>query len=140
MPKKINVKEAVAAYFDRVASGSASDAEIAILPEMLERYDIAQADTAPQVSPEQAEMFAGMSDEGKRGDFPMEGLVNAYEVCQFIGKKGIKNHSQSLIALAKSGRFPMPHESYPYRWLAQDVRQWIGGLMTSKPTGRKSAA
>ena len=131
----IDPTPAVRAYFSRIQDGAASDEEYRIFPEMLDRY-------APNEAIEEGEghqtVFEGMSDAGKRGEFPLEGLVNAYEVCQFIGKAGVKNPGSALMKMVKDGRFPPPIDmkSKPFLWLAETVREWVSSFK-GNPRGRR---
>lgn len=114
------VDAALKKYYQRIGDGTATAAEYEILPAMLDR--LAESETAEYKR--LAEEFDGMSDAGKRGDFPMEGLVNASEVCRFIGKEGVKRPADALMHDARRGLFPMPVQFRPRRWRAEDIREW----------------
>lgn len=115
--------EAVKAYFTRVKNGEASDTEIAILPTMLDKFASIKTDEHPV-----PEYLVGMSEEGRKGGFPQEGLVNADEVCRVLGKAGVKKKTESLMYLVRNGRLPAPRETAPYRWDAKDIRDFISEL------------
>ena len=127
----IDPTPAVRAYFSRIQEGAASEEEYRIFPEMLDRYT---TDTPAAGEIEHESMFDGMSDAGKRGDFPIEGLVNAYEVCRFIGKAGLKKPGQALMKMVREGRFPPPIDmkSKPFLWLAEVVRAHVASFKGGK--------
>lgn len=134
--KGIDPVAAVVAYFGRIERGEASGEEYSILPLMLERYEVQGVGACDSVEPlaEVSEKFDGMSVAGKRGFFPEEGLVNAYEVALFIGKSGLKKPCISLMNMVREGRFPPPFDmgSKPYQWLAEDVRTWLKNFKTGR--------
>ena len=123
---------AIQAYYDRIKEGTATPEEFRIFPEMLDRFETS-APIAPTVG-EPHEQFDGMSDAGKRGEFPMEGLVNAFEVAAFIGKSGLKKPAEAVMKMARAGLLPMPYDmgSKPYQWLAQEVREHIAQFKKRK--------
>ena len=130
--QKIDPTPAIQAYYDRIEEGTATPEEIWIFPEMLSRFGAAVITAGGS-----DEKFDGMSEAGKRGEFPMEGLVNAYEVAQFIGKAGLKHPGEALRKMVAAGTFPPPCNpgGKPHRWLVEVVRAHVSNL---KP-GRKAA-
>lgn len=122
MSLRIDPSRAVAAYFARIEGGNATAEEYQIFPRMLERFESLPVEPGP-------EPFAGISKAGKKGVFPQEGLVNAAEVMAFLGKKGLKRPTESLMKIVRDGKFPRPVDmsAKPLLWRAQDVHRWLKG-------------
>lgn len=124
---KRTIDAAIKKYYKRIEDGTATAAEIEILPAMLDRCGGFLAES--EIDPKQIERFDSMSEAGKRGDFPDEGLVSAEEVCNFLGKGGIKKKTDSLLKLGRQGKLPMPVPGFhPHKWDSREIRTWFGSL------------
>lgn len=124
---------AISAYFRRVADGSASDAETAILPTMLEKFG--------ELNAERLCAIADLSEAGRKGDFPSTGLVTGEEVAAFIGRKGLRHPAASLMRMAREGKFIMPANvgARPFRWEASQVRDWLAGFSGPGASARRKS-
>lgn len=119
------ISGALTAYFTRIESGTASAAEYEILPQMLDRYET----TNPKLTDADIERFDGMSEAGRRGKFPAEGLISAAEAAEYVGKGGLKKPAEALAKLAREGRFPKAvRVGNTDMYDIAELREWLGGL------------
>lgn len=121
----MDTRKVIKAYFARIESGTATAAEYEILPQMLDRYEAANA----KLTDADIAMLDGMSEAGRHGKFPAEGLISAAEAAEYVGKVGLKKPAETLRKLARDGRFPKPvRVGGVDMWDIAELRAWRESL------------
>ena len=139
MPEKDNVKHSLQEMIQRIASGSCTDEEVRVFPDILgiyfERYSGSKKSRVEQFLEEGGQEAAqSVISNISNAYFPIDGLATGEQVAAFLGYGDLKNPASKIRRLANEGVIPQPVRSgsRAFQYDAAAIRAYKDRLSTER--------